>query len=99
MTFPRIAGGALVVFGVLFLAHIFAWSTLLAPRFTGLAWWAAVFRAMFSSGAIAGTLLVKAIVAGGVLLLALPRGRYLNGIAVAIVAIAALWIAIAVILG
>jgi hypothetical protein len=99
MMMIRLAGVVLIAFGVLFLLYMFAWSTLLPPGLTGLTWWAAVLKQMFSRGAILGTLLGMAAFATGVVLLVLPRGRYLYVITIAIIVVSLAFIVVAVAFG
>ena len=75
MLWTRAVGGIAVVFGVLFLLYLFAWCTLMPPGLTGWVWWSRVLGTMVSRGAVAGTALGAACVAGGVFLLLLPAKR------------------------
>ena len=50
MLWTRAVGGIAVVFGVLFLLHLFAWCTLMPPGLTGWVWWSRVLGTMVSQG-------------------------------------------------
>ena len=73
----RLVGIIGIVFGLLFLFYLFLGSTLVPPTLIGAAWWATVFRTMFSA-ALTGTVIGIAFVVSGLFLLLQPRRKWIS---------------------